>query len=169
MLRPRLSRSTPCCMATAQARAAEAEANTTISPSPRFLTSVPPASATAWRRTRSGPGGPRRRPRATGAGQLGRAHHVGEQDRHVLGGHAALHPPGVPQFVGDLEPGSFPSRSESSKPRQSPAQERGKGPVPGRRTRAIEESWSVRYMSSKMTRVQSALGTPSRSAVSSPR
>ena len=48
--RLRLSRSTPCCMATAQARAAEAEAKTTMSPSPRFFTSVPPASAMAWRR-----------------------------------------------------------------------------------------------------------------------
>ena len=48
--RSRLSRSTPCCMATAQARAADAEPKTTMSPSPRFFTSVPPASAMAWRR-----------------------------------------------------------------------------------------------------------------------
>jgi len=37
-------------MATAQARAADAEPKTTMSPSPRFLTSVPPDSAMAWRR-----------------------------------------------------------------------------------------------------------------------
>ena len=48
--RHRLSRSTPCCIATAQARAADAEANITMSSSPKFFTSLPPASATAWRR-----------------------------------------------------------------------------------------------------------------------
>ena len=37
-------------MATAQAMAAEADAKTTMSPSPRFFTSVPPDSARAWRR-----------------------------------------------------------------------------------------------------------------------
>src|ERR1022692_3711046 len=37
-------------MATPQARAATAETKTTMSPSPRFLTSVPPDSAMAWRR-----------------------------------------------------------------------------------------------------------------------
>ena len=42
-------------MATAQARAADAEEKTTISPSPRFFTSVPPASAMAWRRIEKWP------------------------------------------------------------------------------------------------------------------
>jgi len=37
-------------MATAQASAADAEPNTTMRPSPRFLTSVPPASTIVWRR-----------------------------------------------------------------------------------------------------------------------
>ena len=36
-------------MATAHDRAAEAIGNTTMSPSPRFFTSVPPEAAMAWR------------------------------------------------------------------------------------------------------------------------
>ena len=40
----------PCCIATAHDNAADADPNTTISPSPRFFTSVPPASATACRK-----------------------------------------------------------------------------------------------------------------------
>ena len=40
----------PCCIATAHDNAADADANTTMSPSPRFFTSVPPASATACRK-----------------------------------------------------------------------------------------------------------------------
>ena len=58
--RPRLSRSTPCCMATPQASAAEAEANTTMSPSPRFFTSVPPAWAMPGVGSRNARGEPRR-------------------------------------------------------------------------------------------------------------
>ena len=46
----RLDRSTPCCIATAQDKAAEAEVKATISPSPRCFTSVPPDSAMDWRR-----------------------------------------------------------------------------------------------------------------------
>src|SRR5664280_907852 len=42
-------------MATAQARAADAEPKTTMSPSPRFFTSVPPDSAMAWRRIEKWP------------------------------------------------------------------------------------------------------------------
>ena len=47
---PRLSRSTPCCMATPQSKAADADGKTAIIPSPRFLTSAPPVSVMAWRR-----------------------------------------------------------------------------------------------------------------------
>jgi hypothetical protein len=42
-------------MATAHDIADDAVANTTMSPSPRFFTSVPPASATAWRRIEKWP------------------------------------------------------------------------------------------------------------------
>ena len=40
----------PCCIPTAHDNAADVDANTTMSPSPRFFTSEPPASATAWRK-----------------------------------------------------------------------------------------------------------------------
>ena len=47
---PALSRWTTCCMATAQLRAADAAGKTTMRPSPRFFTSVPPEVAMACRR-----------------------------------------------------------------------------------------------------------------------
>ena len=80
--RRRLSRSMPCCIATAHDNAADADRNTTISPSPRFFTSVPPASTTAWRNIAKCP---RRSSSAASGARLdarrGRAHHVGEQHR----------------------------------------------------------------------------------------
>ena len=42
-------------MATPLSSAADADAKTTMTPSPRFLTSVPPVSAIAWRSTEKGP------------------------------------------------------------------------------------------------------------------
>src|SRR4051794_33610298 len=45
----------PCCIATAHASAADAEPNTTISPSPRFFTSMPSVSAIAWRKIEKWP------------------------------------------------------------------------------------------------------------------
>ena len=61
VLRARLSRSAPCCMATAHPNAADAELKTTMSPSPGFFTSVPPDSAIACRRVE----------KWTGAAELG--------------------------------------------------------------------------------------------------
>ena len=86
--------STPCCMATPQSKAADAEEKATMRPSPRFLTSVPPASVTACRRIEKCP----RRTSSASAkrGTAGRPHDVREQDGHVLCGHlrpSAAHTP----------------------------------------------------------------------------
>ena len=94
---PALSRSTACCMATAQDRAAEAAGNTTISPSPRFLTSVPPRRRWPGGVPRSACGAARRRLRGRARGQLGRTDQVGEEHRDVLGG--GHRPPSLREFL----------------------------------------------------------------------
>ena len=140
--RPRLSRSMPCCMATAQDNAADDEANTTMSPSPRFFTSVPPASATACRKIAKC----RRRSSSAASGvklddQRRRTDHVGEQHGHVLGRHRRAVPDFTPHARGSMIAGDTSSDASCAMTARSMSRSSGPGSMPSSSANTVRARW----------------------------